>query len=44
MHVHTKELVKQCFEWQKANMNAGSWSKEVKQELDGTGLAFVWLN
>jgi hypothetical protein len=38
-----KDLVKQCFEWQKRNWIGRSWTMELKEALYNTGLAFAWM-
>jgi hypothetical protein len=37
-----KDLVKQCYKWQKRNWSGRSWNVELKEALYNIGLAFVW--
>jgi hypothetical protein len=37
-----KDLVKQCYEWQKRNWIGRSWTTELKEALYDIGLAFAW--
>jgi len=38
---NTEDPAKQCYKWQKSNMNMRSWNMELKEELCNIGLAFV---
>jgi hypothetical protein len=36
--------VRICYEWQKENMQIGSWAKNFKEEIERIGLGFIWHN
>jgi hypothetical protein len=37
-----EELVRGCYEWEISNLKSGSWAKKLKEELDKTGLVYIW--
>jgi hypothetical protein len=39
MFMNVQDPVRQCYEWQKANIRLESWVKRMKEELESIGLA-----
>jgi hypothetical protein len=33
-----------CYEWQMNNLKVDGWAKKLKEELERTGLAYIWQN
>jgi intein-encoded DNA endonuclease-like protein len=40
-HMDIQDPVRQCYEWQKGNLRFESWAKEMKEELENIGLAYI---
>jgi hypothetical protein len=37
-----EELIKGCYEWQVNILKFVSWTKKLSEELDGTGMGYIW--